>query len=121
MGDDRLACIQVPRAYTQASTYGQHALWRTPRTLTLHLSPAPRAPDELVAVKSVDATRFRSIAEIEQIQEEMAVLSSLRHPNIIRLLDVHFQVYGGGGRRLLKILLALWPHSEGQKSGAKGQ
>lgn len=56
----------------------------------------PHRPDELVAVKSVDATRFRSIAEIEQIQEEMAVLSSLRHPNIIRLLDVHFQVRGRG-------------------------
>ncbi|PNH06249.1 putative serine/threonine-protein kinase [Tetrabaena socialis] len=47
--------------------------------------------DELVAVKGVDATRFRSIAEIEQIQEEMSVLSSLKHPNIIRLHDVHFQ------------------------------
>ncbi|GFR43165.1 hypothetical protein Agub_g4214 [Astrephomene gubernaculifera] len=47
--------------------------------------------DELVAIKSVDASRFRSIAEIDQIQEEMSVLSSLKHPNIIRLFDVHFQ------------------------------
>jgi hypothetical protein len=48
------------------------------------MSFAP-CPDELVAVKSVDATRFRSIGEIEQVQEEMAVLSALKHPNIIRL------------------------------------
>nr|AML79213.1 putative LOV domain-containing protein [Volvox aureus] len=47
--------------------------------------------DELVAVKGVDATRFRNITEIDQIQEEMSVLSSLKHPNIIRLFDVHFQ------------------------------
>nr|ADI46954.1 AMPKR1m [Volvox carteri f. nagariensis] len=47
--------------------------------------------EELVAVKGVDATRFRNIAEIDQIQEEMSVLSSLKHPNIIRLYDVHFQ------------------------------
>lgn len=46
--------------------------------------------DELVAVKAVDATRFRSIHEIEQVQEEMAVLAQLKHPNIIRLLEVHF-------------------------------
>eukprot|EP00877_Chromochloris_zofingiensis_P009791 jgi/Chrzof1/5065/Cz15g10150.t1 len=46
--------------------------------------------DELVAVKTVDATRFRSIGEIEQIQEEIAVLANLKHPNIIRLLEVHF-------------------------------
>ncbi|KXZ57079.1 AMPKR1 protein [Gonium pectorale] len=49
------------------------------------------ATDELVAVKGVDATRFRSITEIDQIQEEMSVLSSLKHPHIIRLYDVHFQ------------------------------
>lgn len=46
--------------------------------------------DELVAIKAVDATRFRSITEIEQVQEEMAVLATLKHPNIIRLLEVHF-------------------------------
>nr|BCL66134.1 AMP-activated protein kinase [Volvox africanus] len=49
------------------------------------------ATEELVAVKGVDATRFRNITEIDQIQEEMSVLSSLKHPNIIRLYDVHFQ------------------------------
>ncbi|KAI8475532.1 MAG: hypothetical protein J3K34DRAFT_517347 [Monoraphidium minutum] len=48
------------------------------------------ATDELVAIKTVDATRFRSMAEIEQVQEETAVLSGLKHPNIIRLLEVHF-------------------------------
>jgi hypothetical protein len=46
--------------------------------------------DEIVAIKSVDATKFRSISEIEQIQEEMNVLSSLKHPNIIRLIEIHF-------------------------------
>lgn len=46
--------------------------------------------DELVAIKTVDASRFRSISEIEQIQEEMSVLSNLKHPNIIRLFEVHF-------------------------------
>lgn len=48
---------------------------------------------ELVAVKAVDATRFHSISEIEQVQEEMAVLAQLRHPNIIRLQEV---VFAGG-------------------------
>ncbi|GLC77801.1 hypothetical protein PLESTB_000955400 [Pleodorina starrii] len=47
--------------------------------------------EELVAVKGVDATRFRNITEVDQIQEEMSVLASLKHPNIIRLFDVHFQ------------------------------
>ncbi|KAL6756210.1 kinase-like domain-containing protein [Haematococcus lacustris] len=46
--------------------------------------------DELVAIKSVDASKFRSISEIEQIQEEMNVLASLKHPNIIKLVEVHF-------------------------------
>ena len=46
----------------------------------------------MVAVKGVDGSRFRNIQEVEQIQEEMSVLSSLKHPNIIRLYDVHFQV-----------------------------
>lgn len=46
--------------------------------------------DELVAVKILDATRFRSISEIEQVQEEMSVLSSLKHPHIIRLYEVLF-------------------------------
>lgn len=45
---------------------------------------------ETVAVKSVDASTFRSIAQIDQIQDEISVLSGLKHPNIIRLLDMHF-------------------------------
>ena len=45
---------------------------------------------ETVAVKSVDANSFRSIAQIDQIQDEISVLSGLKHPNIIRLLDMHF-------------------------------
>eukprot|EP00775_Hariotina_reticulata_P013321 gene13321-13450_t len=48
------------------------------------------ATNDLVAIKAVDATRFHSITEIEQVQEEMAVLAQLKHPNIIRLLEVHF-------------------------------
>lgn len=46
--------------------------------------------DEIVAVKTVDASKFRSIADIEQMEEEMRVLSALKHPYIIRLLDVSF-------------------------------
>lgn len=45
---------------------------------------------ETVAVKSVDASNFRSIAQIDQIQDEISVLSGLKHPCIIRLLDMHF-------------------------------
>ena len=41
-------------------------------------------------MKSVDASTFRSIAQIDQIQDEISVLSGLKHPNIIRLLDMHF-------------------------------
>eukprot|EP00878_Enallax_costatus_P023670 GHUV01025198.1.p1 GENE.GHUV01025198.1~~GHUV01025198.1.p1 ORF type:complete len:812 (+),score=246.94 GHUV01025198.1:450-2885(+) len=48
------------------------------------------ATGELVAIKAVDATRFHTISEIEQVQEEMAVTATLKHPNIIRLLEVHF-------------------------------
>ncbi|GFH15313.1 putative LOV domain-containing protein, partial [Haematococcus lacustris] len=55
--------------------------------------------DELVAIKSVDASKFRSISEIEQIQEEMNVLASLKHPNIIKLVEVHFSAseFASGG------------------------
>ncbi|KAF6252274.1 AMP-activated protein kinase [Scenedesmus sp. NREL 46B-D3] len=75
------------------------------------------ATDELVAVKAVDATRFRSICEIEQVQEEMAVLAQLHHPNIIRLLEVVFtggcfffiMEYASGG--------SLAAHMAGQPSG----
>ena len=40
-----------------------------------------------MAIKTVDAARFRSISEVEQIQEETNVLASLKHPNIIRLSE----------------------------------
>ena len=57
-----------------------------------HTHTHTRTPlaDEVVAIKAVDASRFRSISEIEQIQEEMNVLSSLKHPHIIRLIEIHF-------------------------------
>lgn len=38
----------------------------------------------------VDASNFRSISQIEQVQEEISVLSTLKHPHIIRLMDMHF-------------------------------
>lgn len=41
-----------------------------------------------MAVKCVDCRRFRSIAELEAVQEEAALLSSLRHRYIVRLLAV---------------------------------
>lgn len=50
----------------------------------LHFPPA----DEILAIKAVDASRFRSITEVEQVQEETHVLSGLKHPNIIRLTEV---------------------------------
>lgn len=50
----------------------------------------PGTTGETVAVKSVDASNFRSIAQIDQIQDEISVLSGLKHPCIIRLLDMHF-------------------------------
>ncbi|KAI7836659.1 hypothetical protein COHA_009435 [Chlorella ohadii] len=48
-----------------------------------------RGRGERVAVKCVDCRRFRSIAELEAVQEEAALLSSLRHRYIVRLLGVH--------------------------------
>ena len=50
---------------------------------------------ETVAIKSVDASSFRSIAQIDQVQDEISVLSGLKHPNIIRLL------VGASGAHLL--------------------
>ena len=55
-----------------------------------HLSKVVAVAGETVAVKSVDASNFRSIAQIDQIQDEISVLSGLKHPCIIRLLDMHF-------------------------------
>jgi len=46
--------------------------------------------NELVAVKMVNGSNFRNIQEIEQVQDEMRVLSSLKHDHIIRLLDVQY-------------------------------
>ncbi len=55
-----------------------------------HFSKQVAVAGETVAVKSVDASNFRSIAQIDQIQDEISVLSGLKHPCIIRLLDMHF-------------------------------
>lgn len=58
------------------------------------MQPLPTPPTSLplpgqrVAVKCVDCRRFRSIAELEAVQEEAALLSSLRHRYIVRLLAV---------------------------------
>ncbi len=45
---------------------------------------------DLVAIKEIDAGNFRNISQIEQIQEEINVLSNLKHANIIHLLDSIF-------------------------------
>lgn len=42
---------------------------------------------EMVAIKTLSSTGFHSIAEVEQVQEEMHVLAQLKHPNIIHLTD----------------------------------
>ena len=42
---------------------------------------------DLVAIKTLASTGFHTIAEVEQVQEEMHVLAQLKHPNIIHLLD----------------------------------
>ena len=42
---------------------------------------------EMVAIKTLSSTGFHSIAEVEQVQEEMHVLAQLKHPNIIHLYD----------------------------------
>ena len=38
----------------------------------------------------VKANNLRSITQIEQIEEEMTLLSTLNHPNIVRLREMHF-------------------------------
>ena len=43
---------------------------------------------EIVAVKVIDASTFSSIAQIEAVQEELAVLSGLRHALLLRGLDL---------------------------------
>ena len=42
----------------------------------------------LVAIKAINTASFRSVQEIQAVQDEMRVLASLRHPGIVRLLDV---------------------------------
>jgi len=42
-----------------------------------------------VAIKRVDCRSFRSIADLEAAQGEVALLSSLRHRFIVRLLAAH--------------------------------
>ena len=49
------------------------------------------ALDEIVAVKAVDATKFRSISEIELVQDEIRALSSVKHENIVNLREVLFE------------------------------
>ena len=43
-----------------------------------------------MAIKEMNAGNFRNISQIEQIQEEINVLSNLKHPNIIHLLESTF-------------------------------
>eukprot|EP00887_Chlorella_sp_A99_P007783 scaffold20.g7783.t1 len=44
---------------------------------------------EQVAVKVIDACSLTSVGALEQLQEEISALSTLRHKHIIRLLGVH--------------------------------
>lgn len=64
-----------------------------------------------MAIKSVDCNRFRSIAELEAAQSEIALLSSLHHRYIVRLLDVqiaptaiHFVIEHAAGGTLAQLL-----------------
>jgi len=43
-----------------------------------------------VAIKIVDASKFKSIVEIERIQEEIRILTELHHPNIIHMKETLF-------------------------------
>lgn len=69
---------------------------------------------EIVAIKMVNASNFRSITEIELVQEEMRVLSALKHPHIIRLMDVLYVgncIYFGASRACASV--TFWaPHSK---------
>lgn len=87
-----------------------------------HFSKVVADVGETVAIKSVDASNFRSIAQIDQIQDEISVLSGLKHPCIIRLLDMHFtnnifyfvMEYAAGGclvDYVRKQVGTVWPHS----------
>ncbi len=66
-----------------------------------------------MAVKCVDCRRFRSIAELEAVHAEIALLSSLRHRYIVRLLGVevtpshiYFAMEHAGGGTLAQLLQA---------------
>eukprot|EP00892_Ulva_mutabilis_P000343 jgi/Ulvmu1/10309/UM060_0111.1 len=56
---------------------------------TVHIGRHCGFPDT-VAVKVVDAVRFRNIQDVDQMRNELAVMQALRHPHIIDLLDVIF-------------------------------
>lgn len=43
-----------------------------------------------VAIKIVDASKFKSIVEIERIQEEIRILTDLKHANIIHMKESLF-------------------------------
>ena len=81
-------------------------------------SPCLRALDEIVAVKVVDATKFRSIAEIELIQDEIRALSSVKHENIVNLREVLFEDhvfyfvmdFASGGSLVLPSTLSFHSH-----------
>lgn len=45
---------------------------------------------ERVAVKMINSSKLSSIGAIEQLQDEMTVLSALHHPNIVRLRELHY-------------------------------
>eukprot|EP00959_Pyramimonas_sp_CCMP1952_P408850 8568138-Pyramimonas_sp.AAC.1 len=45
---------------------------------------------ELVAIKIVDARKFNSISMIDRIQEEIRILESIKHKNIVNMLEVLF-------------------------------
>nr|AML77961.1 putative LOV domain-containing protein [Dunaliella salina] len=85
-------CILVDITATRLKRVGKYALGKVIGSGSYGIVRIGKntASDEIVAVKSVDGSQFRSISEIEQMQEEMNVLSSLKHPNIIRLIEVHF-------------------------------
>lgn len=63
------------------------------RSLLLGRQRNQLSAGDTVAIKSVDASSFRSIAQIDQVQDEISVLSGLKHPNIIRLLVGASEVY----------------------------
>lgn len=93
----RTLCFVVDVTASKPKRVGKYTLGKVIGTgafgivrLARRTDPIASVGEELVAVKILDATRFRSISEIEQVQEEMSVLSQLKHPHIIRLYEVLF-------------------------------